>query len=115
GKIGNISGVVVRRPLNHDGVTHDMSSLSQTGLLENAILSSNRQLVAHLTRNSDTPAFDLMFELAMAALGRDLVPAVFLQQPENLADLHAARISDLKPVRKRFFRHSCLGSSNYRS
>src|SRR4051812_3105011 len=46
------------------------------------------QLGAHLTRNSNTSAFDGMLELPMANLGFDAIPATRFDESDDLADFH---------------------------
>jgi hypothetical protein len=92
GKIGRVSRVVAARPLdnNEKTVHRALPSLrpSNARLLEHAVERPGGKIVAWVPRYCNAPRLVGMLELAMAALGRDKEPAVLLNQPDDVSDLH---------------------------
>jgi len=68
-------------------------SLSPTGLLEDTIQRSWRQVIAQFAGNGHTARFGNMLELPVAAFRGDEKPAIFSQFVQYLANLHAGSIA----------------------
>jgi fructose-1,6-bisphosphatase len=63
-------------------------SFSPTGLLQDTIQSSRRQVIAGFACNGHTTRLRLMLELSVAAFGCDEEPAIFSQFVQYIADIH---------------------------
>ena len=91
GQVRDVRGVVAFCLLDDDRVAHITSRL-ETCLLEDAVQRAWREIVAWLTWNSDPTGLARVLVLAMTAPCGDEVPAICLDQPKHLADLHRRRI-----------------------
>jgi hypothetical protein len=69
-----------------------ISSL-QTGLLQDAIQSARRQIVARLASDGNATRLGLVLVLAVATACCDEDPTVIQKHSKNLADFHQIRIS----------------------
>jgi hypothetical protein len=70
-----------------------MTSPLQTSLLLNTVQSAGRKIIARFAGNSDATRLARVLELAMTSSCCNQVPAIGLQQPEDVTDLHARRIA----------------------
>ena len=66
---------------DHDGIFH-MMILFQTGLFENAIKCSRRNVDVWLAGDRNCSAFRSMFELTVATFRPSQVPALVFEQPD---------------------------------
>jgi hypothetical protein len=96
---GKIRGVrrVIPFGLFYDNkeAVHALPSLRPTkpGLLESAIQGPRSQVIAGASGNGDSPGLGPMLELAVTALCCREVPAIFLNEPDDVSDLHPERLA----------------------
>ena len=65
----------------------------QAGLPENTLECTGRQIVTWMPGNRDSPMFGWMFELAMTSTRIHEEPAVFVQESQQVAHLHASMLA----------------------
>lgn len=68
-------------------------SLFQTRLFQDAVFSTQGQIIARFARYSDTPQLGGMFELPVTSHSGDKIPVICFQQFEHVADLHKGKLS----------------------